>query len=148
MVAGGPLDKLNALLAPWGELLARLRPLVAFLAGVAVLGVVLATDGGKAAACRLYAAVSGSELQRWEHTAISPKQWKRLTNKEKRGLIQVMYNKENGTRSKRFVSSKKKIKQPTPIKFQAQEHVREKKIIPAAKSCTAVSTSAPPGERW
>ena len=43
--------------------------------------------------------------KRWEHTAMSLNQWLTLTVKEKRAVIQAMYNKENISNNKIFVSS-------------------------------------------
>jgi hypothetical protein len=60
--------------------------------------------------------------QRWDHTAMSAAAWGKLTVKEKRAVIQAMYNQENGTRNSVFASAKiedskpvEKKKEPLPL---------------------------------
>jgi hypothetical protein len=52
----------------------------------------------------IYGFYTSTGRQRWEHTAMSMKKWLRLTARQKRSVIQAMYNKENLTDDKMFVS--------------------------------------------
>jgi len=52
--------------------------------------------------------------QRWDHTAMSAAAWGKLTAKDKRAVIQAMYNQENGTRHSVFASSKSE--EPEPVR--------------------------------
>jgi hypothetical protein len=52
----------------------------------------------------IYGFYTSTGRQRWEHTAMSMKKWLSLTTRQKRAVILAMYNRENLTDNKMFIS--------------------------------------------
>ena len=73
--------------------------------------------------------------KRWVHTAMSLNKWLSLTVREKRAVIQAMYNKENLSENKIFVSI---FKGPGKIKPVRKKNVRSKRLALHAKTIIPV----------
>jgi hypothetical protein len=75
--------------------------------------------------------------QRWEHTAMSLQEWRRLTEREKQAVIQAMYNKENLSKNKIFVSIYQEPGKIKPVRKKNDRPKRltlhDKTIIPVRK---------------